>query len=124
MKTDYVKLGRIPKSVERKLDVDFGEGIFVYVNDERLNEFTKEYPTSYLVKLEEASKILKHADFASYDGKDRLYLFKEYVKEAHFYKVVLELERNGEFYFRALYPYKEERFLSQKADAKIVSLGP
>jgi hypothetical protein len=62
------------------------------------------WPSVYLARLEEASKIIKTPDYASYvPEKKTLFLIKEYLRDGEFTKVALEIEKDKDWHLKLIY---------------------
>jgi hypothetical protein len=110
MEQEPVRLGRLSKALEKALGVDFGEDVFVYVSEEELRCLAKRWAESYLLKLEEAAKIIRCPLYAAYDGKNqRLYLLKEYVTSEGFKKAALEIVREGQWHLKRIFGLTPEK---------------
>lgn len=97
MEHEPLKLGRISKKMESALKADFGEDIFLFIEEEKLSSFALRWPNDYLKKVEEISKIIKKAIYIglSDDGKI-LYLIDEYIVKDGFRKVIVEFNKKEE----------------------------
>lgn len=104
MNQDPVKLGRIGTAIEKALDVNFGDGIWVYIGNEEVDQLAVAVPSQYLERLNQASLIIKKPDYVAYvKEKKALYLIREYLKGIQFVKVALELSSQGQFYYQGMY---------------------
>ena len=69
-----------------------------------VDEMAAKWPSIYLSRLSEASRIIKRPDYASYcASKKTLFLIKEYLKEGEFTKVALEIENDGQWHLKLIY---------------------
>jgi hypothetical protein len=104
MEHESVKLGRINRAIEKALGVDLGENVWIYMEQDDLDQMASKWPSVYLSRLEEASKIIKTPDYASYAPKKKtLFLIKEYLREGEFTKVALEIEQDREWHLKLIY---------------------
>jgi hypothetical protein len=104
MEHESVKLGRINRAIEKALGVDLGENVWIYMDQADLDKMASKWPSVYLARLEEASKIIKTPDYASYAPKKKtLFLIKEYLREGEFTKVALEIEQDKEWHLKLIY---------------------
>lgn len=100
MNEQPVRLGRISRGIEKAVGKDFGDDIWVYVRNEELDRLARNWPTSYLARLEESGRIIKNPDYVAYDDQGKiLYFIKEYFHEGIFKKVVLSLENDLQWHF-------------------------
>jgi hypothetical protein len=104
MENESVKLGRINRAVEKALGVDLGENVWIYMDEGDLDKMAAKWPSVYLARLEEASKIIKTPDYASYvPEKKTLFLIKEYLRDGEFTKVALEIEKDKDWHLKLIY---------------------
>jgi hypothetical protein len=109
MDQEPVKLGRINRAVEKALKEDFGEEVWIYLLAEDLDKMASKWPSVYLSRISEASKIIKSPDYAAYLPKENtLYFIKEYLRDGHFQKVALAVKKEGQWHLKELYALKEE----------------
>jgi hypothetical protein len=93
MEEEPLKLGRLSAHLEKTVGHDFGTNIFVFVSAEKLDEMAQKWPDSYLGKVEEISRIIRHPDYVAYAEKEAtLFLIKEYIKDGLFRKVVVDIK--------------------------------
>jgi hypothetical protein len=104
MENEAVKLGRINRAVEKALGVDLGNDVWIYMDEEDLDKMVAKWPSAYLARLEEASKIIKTPDYAAYSpSKKTLFLIKEYLRDGEFSKVALEIEKDKDWHLKLIY---------------------
>jgi hypothetical protein len=104
MDNEPVKLGRINRAVEKAIGVDLGEDVWIYMKAADVDEMAEKWPSAYLARLSEASRIIKKPDYAAYQQeKKTLFLIKEYLKEGEFTKVALEIEHEGQWHLKLIY---------------------
>jgi hypothetical protein len=104
MDNENVKLGRINRAVEKALEQDFGDDVWIYMAAKDVDAMAAKWPSVYLSRLSEAARIIKHPDYASYAPKKKtLYLIKEYFKEGEFSKVALEITNEAGWYLKIIY---------------------
>jgi hypothetical protein len=104
MDQEPVKLGRIARAVEKSLGVDFGEDVWIYILAEDLDKMAAKWPSIYLARISEASRIIKKSDYVAYEEKSKtLYMIKEYFRDGEFTKVVLEVVNDGQWHLKAMY---------------------
>jgi hypothetical protein len=73
----------------------FGEEVWIYLLAEDLDKMASKWPTIYLSRISEASKIIKTPDYAAYLEKENtLYFIKEYLKDGDFQKVALSVKKD------------------------------
>jgi hypothetical protein len=109
MDQEPVKLGRINRAVEKALKEDFGEEVWIYLLAEDLDKMASKWPTIYLSRISEASKIIKTPDYAAYlEKEDTLYFIKEYLKDGHFQKVALSVKKEGQWHLKELFTLKDD----------------
>lgn len=109
-----IKLGRIPKNVERSLDTSFPIQPFVYIDESGANELARKKPDTYLKIVENVSILIKDPDFGGYDEKEKsLYLFRDYITKDGFRKagVKLKIEKE-EWKLVELFASSDERVKS------------
>jgi hypothetical protein len=110
MDKEPVKLGRINRAVEKALNEDFGEEVWIYLLAEDLDKMASKWPTIYLSRISEAAKIIKSPDYAGYvEKKQTLYFIKEYLKDGRFQKVALSLVKEGQWHLKELFALNEEK---------------
>ena len=104
MDKEPVKLGRINRAVEKAIGKDLGGDVWIYMTAKDVDEMAAKWPSIYLSRLSEASRIIKRPDYASYcASKKTLFLIKEYLKEGEFTKVALEIENEGQWHLKLIY---------------------
>lgn len=97
MEHEPLKLGRISKKMETAMKADFGENIFLYIEEKTLSFFAEKWPQDYLKKVEEVSKIIKKSLYiALSDDEKTIYLIDEYIVKNGFQKVVLIFNKKKE----------------------------
>lgn len=88
-----LKIGRINRRIEKTIGHDFGPDVAVYLSNASLDELAAKWPSTYLGRIEEMGRILISPDYASYSAERKtLFLIKEYLRNGHFCKVVMEIE--------------------------------
>lgn len=86
--------------MEVAVHANFGDNIFIYVKEETLAKFASRWPSDYLKKVEEVSRLLKKALYIAYDeSQKRLYLIGEYIVKGGFQKVVVDFVEEKEGWF-------------------------
>ncbi len=121
MDQEPVRLSRLSKALEKTVGVDFGADVFVYLSEEDLRHMSELWASSYLLKIEEASKIIRSPLYAAYDGKShKLYLIKEYVTAEGFKKVALEIAKEGQWHLKKIYGLTPEKAKELGALAQIL----
>lgn len=94
----HIKLAKVTKNVQKALNIiilDKSDGI--YMDDDQINALAKQYPESYLSRMEWLSNILKRPDFVGKSEEGRRIV---YVKEFYntttkkFCKVVISVIKN------------------------------
>lgn len=97
MEHEPLRLGRISKKMENALKADFGDDIFLYIEEKTLSSFAEKWPNDYLKKVEEIGKIIKKALYIGLsDDEKTLYLIDEYITKTGFRKVVVEFVKQKE----------------------------
>lgn len=97
MEHEPLRLGRISKKMENALKADFGDDIFLYIEEKTLSSFAEKWPSDYLKKVEEIGKIIKKALYIGLsDDEKTLYLIDEYITKTGFRKVVVEFVKQKE----------------------------
>ena len=76
-KESSLVVGKITKQVEDLLRFTILHDNKVYLEEEELNQMAKDYPSSYLRRVEEISSILQHPDFVGKKGEE-LHYFRFY----------------------------------------------
>lgn len=110
MDQNPVKLGRIASKIEKRVGQNFGDGIWVYIAQEELDQMAASFPTRYLERLNQASLMIRKPDYVGYDSeKKTLFLIREYLFGIEFKKVVLELVSRGQFYYQTMYALSAEK---------------
>lgn len=103
MEQENLKLGRINRAIEKALEVNFETDVWIYVEGPDLDRMAAKWPSLYLTRLEEASKIIRNPDYASYHPENKiLFLIKEYLREGKFIKVFLEIEKTEEWHLKSI----------------------
>lgn len=125
MNHEPVRLGRLSRAIENALGVPFEGDVFVYILAADVDEMAKEWPQVYLKRLEEASMIIRHCDYASYlKEKETLYLIREYLKDGIFTKVALELVHAGQWHLKGIFALNNEKTKELYFAAGIERIAP
>lgn len=83
--------------METILKTDFGENIFLFIEEEKLSSFAERWPNDYLKKVEEINKIIKRAIYIGLsDDEKTFYLIDEYIVKNGFRKVFVEFGKKKE----------------------------
>lgn len=103
MEEEPVRLGRISRTIEKTLDKDFGDEIWIFILSRDLDSLANRWPKNYIARIEEAGRIIKKPDYVAYleEGKT-LYLIKEYFKEGVFKKVLLEIVFERQWHLKGI----------------------
>ena len=70
-----LRLGRIPRAVERGHKLSLSGDLFVYVDQGTLSALTERKPDTYLRTLEEASSVISHPDFTAFSSSTERIVF-------------------------------------------------
>jgi hypothetical protein len=101
MERSGVKVGKVNREIAKALGTTFSGNLNIYLDEGFLRQLSKRYPTTYLAKVEEISKLISHPDYALYaEQEETIYLIKDHYKTPYFSKVYLEVKRGEEWYVK------------------------
>lgn len=115
MNEEPLRIGKIKKAVEERLEIDIGDDHYVYMLSEALDAFAKAYPETYLAKLEGLREVLSHPDFIHYEDK-AIILDRFYCNKGKYSIVRLRIEKHQKWLFSSL-ESKSFRFEERDSDA-------
>lgn len=99
-----VKLGKVSKDLQRKLNVDFSSDDKVYILEKELDVIASSDPDGYLAKIHEASFIIREPDIVFFDAeKNLMHFVKLYFINEMFRIVGVSCHKDGQFYFDKMY---------------------
>ena len=90
-----IKLGRIPRAVERSHEISLSGDTYVYVSASFLEDLARKRPDSYLSVLEEGKSILVHPDFTAFTDDEVFYFCKIFYADCLFRPVYLKIVHQG-----------------------------
>lgn len=92
----FIKLGKIGKAVESKMDVSLASDVNIYLLEAMANAFAQEYPDSYLTLIEEISNVIRKPDAISFDQKkEELHFVRLYAQYGQLFLLDASVARRG-----------------------------
>lgn len=118
-----VIIARIPKHVQKALNVDWKGENRVYLQEELANSLVYRYENTYLKVLSEMSSIVKNPDFLIFDDVKRtLYLMRVYLTKCKIRIICVTVVKDGMFYFKSFEEIKNDEIYPQFEGKQLINL--
>ena len=129
MKTNHfpaLKIGRINKRMEEAMAISLASDMAIYVEDAMLDQLARDYPSSYLLILEEIKEAIRKPDAFSFSlKKNELTFIRLYSKQSDLYALsasVISRGRPKKWVLAHLRAIKDLRQLQREKDEEFIRL--